>query len=443
MINFGVVGTNHRKVAIDIREKLTFNKQSFAPFILLIKEKYQLTDVLLLGTCNRTEIYFSAPNLEITGKKIWEFLLQERGLSLKQVSFYSYTGLAAVRHLLEVASSLDSLIEGETQILGQVKEAFEKSAKVLKPSPIFARTISFAINTAKKTRTEAGLGNYSVSVGQVAVDLAKNIFGELTTKTVLVIGAGEVADLTLTYLKSRGVARIYVTNRTLDNAVKMANKFSALVLPFKSLERGILDVDIVISSVRVDEPIILADMIGQKMAQRKYKPLFFLDLGVPRNIASQIGNIDNVYLFNIDDLQQVVADNRKVRASQSESAKKILANQLEQYQDWLKIFEKRKSIDIFRKRFDEIYFVELKQAIADADIVIDEKKKISKLIHRSSQKMLHHLTTLIKDNIDEDDKIFDLLSKAFQLDDAILDKKPLDPPHEEVVNEKIIRLKQK
>lgn len=313
-MNIIVIGLNHKTAPVQIREKLAF--QSEDTIRKALKQLIQLegiNETVIFSTCNRVEIYIYSDNADKDSivNRVKNFLSDFHHIEIRDFEnyLYIYKNKETVEHLFKVTSSLDSMILGEPQITGQVKDSYEIALSERTTSLILNHLMNRALFTAKRVRNETRIGENPVSVSYAAVGLIKKVFDELSRKTVLLVGAGEMAELALKHLIGIGINNIYVINRTYERAKELAKDFNGVALPFDNLKELLTKVDIVICSTGAPNYVITFQMIKEIMPLRKYKPLFFIDISVPRNIDPSINEIDNVYLYNIDDLQDVVDSN--------------------------------------------------------------------------------------------------------------------------------------
>lgn len=337
-----VVGASHKTMPIELREKLALNKASLnkasLPKTKLVSTLMQLDEEIkewvILSTCNRIEIYAVTPNVKEGKAKLIDFLHQYYPLEKAEFEGYLYVhqNEEAVRHLFNVAASLDSMVVGEPQILGQVKDAYEKAFKANETGTYLNHLFQKAILVGKKVRNQTEIGRGAVSVSFAAVKLAKKIFGKLEDKKILIIGAGKMSEETAKYLKSNTILAV---NRTYEKAVEIAAKFSGVAIKFDELFRILPEIDIVISSTSAPHLIIKKDDIKNLMPLRHYKPMFFIDIAVPRDIDPDIGKIDGIYLYNIDDLQAVVQSNIKERQKEIVKCQTIIEKETKEFCQWL------------------------------------------------------------------------------------------------------------
>lgn len=335
MMHILVIGTNHKVAPVEMREKVAFSEERLA-------DAYRhflangVDEVVLLSTCNRTEVYAA------TSKQISEWELLALWLSFFGVSpqefegrFYAYRNQDAARHLFRVACGLDSMMLGETQILGQVKDAFEEAQKAGAVGTYLGELFRRAIKVGKRARTETAISKGAMSVGGAAVELAKHIFANLQTCTVLLVGAGKMGTDTAKALVQAGAKQLLVCNRTLSRAEELAAELSGQVVPFDELPKTLAKADIVIASTGAQHYILTRAMVAEAIRQRRYRPLFLIDIAVPRNIEPEVGELDNVFLFDIDDLEQVVQDYLEERRKEIPKVEALIEHELQNFATWL------------------------------------------------------------------------------------------------------------
>lgn len=331
-----LLGINHKSAPLSIRERLSIScGEGGRPFEEL-KEIPQVEEVLYLATCNRVEVLANMKNAEAGVEGLKSFITAHGNLSPGEMEkcLYLYRDEGAVRHLFRVASSLDSMVMGEPQILGQVKDAYRLCVKQKTSGVILNKLLHHAFRVAKRVRTETSIANNAVSVSYAAVELAKKIFGSLEGKRVLLVGAGEMAELAARHLMDGGVGRMLFTNRTYEHAVRLANDFDGLPIEIEFLGEKLEEVDIVISSTGSPEYVISADTVEAALHRRKNRLLFLIDVAVPRDIDPAAEQIDNVYLYNVDDLQGVVDRNTQSRLREAHKAQAIIDEEVAKFSGW-------------------------------------------------------------------------------------------------------------
>lgn len=333
----GVVGLSHKSAPVHIREKFAFNQQEYTDLSSKILGNNNIKELVIISTCNRTELYFTADDCCSAGAfHIILHYLKSYFEEQEQIEshFFRMHSEEAVNHLFRVVSSLESMVLGEYQIVSQVKEAINHADKIGSAGKILTRLFNKAFEAGKLVRTKTALSNGAFSVSYAAVEKCNSIFKQLPNKKILLIGAGETGELVIKNLYKKGCKNIVITNRTTSKATELASRFGGSVLEFKDLAMGIRGADIVVSSISCKKPLITSDVLSNADITKK---TIFIDLGVPRNIASDLSEQEQVVLFNIDDLQEVVAQNMEKKQSYVETAEKIIRKKVGEFSDWLSI----------------------------------------------------------------------------------------------------------
>ncbi len=326
MINIQLLGLNHKSAPIQIREKASFLEAKLAGALAGLKKHRSIDECLILSTCNRTEIYVASSDRLGAQACLWDFICRSMEMPESEIRqyFYLLSNKSAVAHLFRVASSLDSMIIGETQIFGQVKDAYFKARKSDSLGRILDGIFEEAIRVGKKVRTQTQIGKGAISTSTAAIELARRIFETLEDKKILIIGAGKIGELTVKNLSSRGVKTVIVANRTMLKAQELAERFCGQAINFGSIPDYMRSSDIIISSTSAPHFVITAAEIKKVMPSRGNAPLFLIDLGLPRNIEPGASDIENVYLYNIDDLAQVCDANINSRRKEAQKAQQIV-----------------------------------------------------------------------------------------------------------------------
>lgn len=421
-----VVGLNHNTAPIQLRECLAFPEDEIEDALCRVHGLPSVKENMIVSTCNRVEVYAATRETEKALYDLKEFLSQYHNISLKQFekNLYSHVGEEAVRHLFRVASSLDSMVLGEPQILGQIKEAYDYSQHANSSGLILHRLLHRAFHVAKRVRTETKIAISAVSVSSVAVELAEKIFGTLERKTVMLIGAGEMSELAARHLVSGGVEKILVTNRTYERAVSLSQEFRGEVVPFEEMGLGLRRTDIVISATNAPQYLIGHDQVTKVMKDRKQKPIFFIDIADPRDVEPKVGDIENVYLYNLDDLQKVANENIKDREKEAERAEAIVQEEVTKFVSWYRSLDVTPTIVALRKKFDEIRRKELEKTLSlHPDLSEKEKKSLEALTSAIINKILHTPITLLKQTNEESiaDLYLDTLHTLFGLPEKSLE----------------------
>jgi glutamyl-tRNA reductase len=421
-----VVGLNHKTAPIEIRECLAFPEDKLADALYKVHTLPSLKENMIISTCNRVEVYAATRETEKAILDLKEFLSQYHGIPLKEFEkrLYAYVGEEAVRHIFRVASSLDSMVLGEPQILGQIKDAYDLSQQVKTSGLILHRLLHRAFHVAKRVRTETKIIIGAISVSSVAVELAEKIFGILGKKTVLLIGAGEMCELAARHLVSVGVDKILVTNRTYERTVSLAQEFRGEAIPFEDMAQGLKRADIVISATNSPQYLIRHDQITKVIKDRRQKPIFFIDIADPRDIEPQVGDIENVYLYNIDDLQKVANENMKDREKEARNAEAIVQDEMVKFVNWYRSLDVTPTIVALRKKFEEIRKKELEKTLSlHPNLSEKEKQSLEALTSAIINKILHAPITLLKQTNEEAmaDLYLDTLHALFGLPEKSLE----------------------
>jgi glutamyl-tRNA reductase len=343
------VGLNHNSAPLDVRERMVFSAEDLRPRLADLKAKTGIAEAVIISTCNRTELYTTlSPQCEA----VIDWLCESQGVNPDWLlpHLYFYRGPEALQHLLRVGAGLDSMILGEPQILGQAKTAFSLAAEAGTVGHLLGRAFQHAFAVAKQVRTETSIGAHPVSVAYAAVTLAKQIFGELERSSALLIGAGETIELTARYLRDHGIGRMTIANRTIERAKAVAESCGAETITLSEIPEQLNHSDIVISSTAAPLPIIGKGSVERALKARKHKPIFMVDLAVPRDIEVEVSALKDVYLYTVDDLREVIEDNRRSRAAAAEQAEEIIGVQVEQFMGWVRSLDAVLSIRSLRER---------------------------------------------------------------------------------------------
>jgi len=421
-----VIGLNHNTAPIEIRECLAFPEDRLEEALSKVHALSSVKEDMIVSTCNRVEVYAAARETEKAIHDLKGFLCQYHGISLKEFekSLYTHVGEEAVRHIFRVASSLDSMVLGEPQILGQIKDAYDVSQQANTSGLILHRLLHRAFHVAKRVRTETKIAISAVSVSSVAVELAEKIFGTLEKKTVLLIGAGEMCELAARHLVAGGVEKMLVTNRTYERAVSLAREFRGEAIPFEDMTQGLKKTDIVISATNSPQYLIGHDQITKVMKDRRQKPIFFIDIADPRDVEPKVGDMENVYLYNIDDLQKVANENIKDREKEAQKAETLVQDEVVKFVNWYRSLDVTPTIVALRKKFEEIRKRELEKTLSLHPNLSDkEKKSLEALTSAIINKILHTPITLLKQTNEEAmaDLYLDALRVLFGLPEKSLE----------------------
>ncbi len=391
-MNLHALGLNHDSAPVEIREKLAFSPSSVPIALSSFSQSFPSSETVILSTCNRVEIYATSPDDSLDKETLLDFFSAFHGLPKEKFAehMYHYQGINAVRHLFFVSSSLDSLVRGETQILSQVKEAYMTATASETTGSILNQLFQRSLNVAKEVHTKTGIGKGKVSVSTVAVDLAIKIFKDFSEKTIFIIGAGEMCELVLKHLVEKGAKTAIVANRNYDKAKSLAEEYNGKAINYEKLEDYLPQADLVISSTSAPHYVVHAEHIKSAIKVRRGNPMLLVDIAVPRDIDPEIAKIDNVYLYNIDDLQTVVSNNIDERESELGKCRTIIDKEVSQYMAWIEELKIGPAISQLRNHFHEIGEQELERLKPKlGEIAHEEWEHIVYSMQRTLNKILH------------------------------------------------------
>ncbi|MCZ6478999.1 MAG: glutamyl-tRNA reductase [Candidatus Methylomirabilales bacterium] len=393
------VGLNHTTAPVEIRERLHIPDAQLPAVLERLGQEATVLERLVLSTCNRVEVYAVTPDPDKAQAVIPQLLAEgtQTPLALFQDRLYHHHQEEAVRHAFRVAASLDSMVIGESQILHQVKAAYQVAQAQGATGPILNTLMTRALGVAKKVRTETGIGESPVSVPSAAIGLAKSIFGELKDRRVLILGAGEMAELAARHLQSEEVQVVLVAHRNFDRAVEVAARLQGRAVRFDQIRDELRQADIVVSSTAAPHYLLHRADVEELIRLRRNRPLFLIDIAVPRDIDPEVNQIDNVYLYDIDDLEGVVASHRQDREREAAQAELLIEREVASFQRWLKSLEVVPTIVTLRRRLEEIREMELEKALSRLqDLGPAQQEVVRTLAHGIINKILHHPTTELK-----------------------------------------------
>jgi len=419
-MNIIVAGLSHKSASIEIRERLCFSSHNLTTPLQEIVNFPSIYEAIILSTCNRVEIVCTAADREKVIREIKIFLADFHKLSLDEITphLYFYTGQDAIRHVFRVASSLDSMIVGEPQILGQLKDAYRSAVANKTTGSVLNRFLHKAFSVAKRVRTETDIASSAVSISFAAVELARKIFDNLEDKKILLIGAGEMAELVTRHLVSHMVKELFITNRTFEHALLLAQEFGGRVLKFDELFDNFAQMDIIISSTDAHDIIITYEKIAKALHARKNKPMFLIDIAVPRNIDPRVNDLPNVYLYNIDDLDGIVEKNRQVREKEAKQAEEIVEEEQMRFYVWLQRQEVTPTIITLKEKFESIRLKEIEKTLSHWEgLRKEDKEKINALTHAIINKILHDPINFLKAKGEKNRFPIEEIKKIFNLSD--------------------------
>ncbi len=392
----GIFGINHKTATVEVREKVSFSPELVVDALHRLKQQVGMSEVAILSTCNRTEIYFSAD--ENVEKPLLDWMAHyhqvDRG-DLDQAVYLHRDG-EACRHIMRVACGLDSLVLGEPQILGQLKSSYSVAREASTASSLLVRLFESSFSVAKQVRTETAIGENPVSVAYAAVSLSKHIFSDLSKCKVLLIGAGETIDLVTRHIKEQGVSEIVVANRTLTRAEGLAKRFSAKAIMLPDIPDHLEDADIVISSTASQLPILGKGMVEAAMKKRRFKPIFMADIAVPRDIEPQVADLEDVYLYTVDDLHEVVEENRKSRQKAAEHAELLVSGGVDKFKQQLRGLDAVSTLTEFRQQATDISDNELEKSLLLLSKGTSPEKVLAQMARTLTNKLIHEPTVNIR-----------------------------------------------
>ena len=395
-----VVGLSHKTAPVEVREKLAVPESRLGEALTRLCSYSGVREGLLLSTCNRVEVYAVVDEIEAGYGRIQEFLADAHfSVSSEQLTphLYWHSGDRAIGHLFRVAASLDSMIIGESQILGQLKDAFEVALTHKTTSVILNKVVKKAISVAKRVRTETKIAEMAVSVSYAAVELARKIFSDLSEKTVLLVGAGEMAKLAARHFVANGVRHVRVTTRSPYQASELADKFKGTSVPFELFGEDMASADIVLVSTGAAHYLISSDEVQRAVKQRMNRPMFLIDISVPRNIDPAVRHIDNAFLFDIDDLKVRVEQNREDRLREAEKAEQMVIEEVGILRQWFQSLEVTPTIVALKNRVDDIKRTELEKALGRlSHLSVQERELVESMASTIVNKLIHSTLVTLK-----------------------------------------------
>ncbi len=403
-----LIGVNHKTAPVEVRELLAFSEATCAESLRSLVDGTVLQEGLIVSTCNRVEVLASTTSQKVDEgtERITDFLGQSRNIptDIFWKHLYSHTDENAVKHLFRVASSLDSMVVGEPQVLGQVRRAYSLALEAGTAGRVLNRLVHHALRVAKRVRTETGIAANAISISYMAVELGKKIFGSLKGHTVLLVGAGEMAELSARHLKTAGVSRVLISNRTAEASQRLAMEFEGEAVPFEELAEYLGQADIVICSTGASEYVITSAMVREALEKRRNRPAFFIDISVPRNVDPEIGNIPNIFVFDIDDLESVISSNIREREREAERAELIVASEVMQFQQTLRALDVGPTIGALRQKLQDIARAELlRQRSRLGELTPEQERAIETLLLAAVNKISHPLLSHLRHSHDISD----------------------------------------
>jgi glutamyl-tRNA reductase len=417
-----LLGLSHKTTPVESRECIAFSKDETAGVLEALKKNADISEMVLLSTCNRVEVLMVSSNHSRAVETVKKFISESKKVpvSFFEEYLYIHKGDDAIRHVFKVASSLDSMMVGEPQILGQIKESYHLATLHKTSGLILNRLLPRAFSVAKRVRTETGIGDHAVSISYAAIELGRKIFDTLEAKKVLLIGAGEMIELAAEHLIKNKVGNIFVANRTFESGVSLAKKINGNAILFDEIENVLQNVDVVISSTGASEFIITRKQVKNIMAGRHHRPLFFIDIAVPRDIDPQINHLPNVYVYDIDDLKGIVEENIAERNHEAVKGERIIDENVINFRKWHDSLDMVPTIVALRKKIDDIANIEVNKTLKSLQHLSDnDLMSIRKMAHAMVNKFMHDPMVFLKRNGTQENQSVsvDIARKLFNLDD--------------------------
>ena len=416
-----LIGLNHKTAPVEIRECIGFTGDESQQALLDLHALEAIHEVLLVSTCNRVEVLATTPDKDAAARQIVTFLSEMNNIPAADFegNLYQHAGDEAVRHMFRVAASLDSMVVGEPQILGQIKEAYRAAATKRTSGVILNRLLHKTFLVAKRIRTETGIGDHAVSISYAAVELARKIFGDLEGRKVLLIGAGEMAELAVEHLIRNRADAVLVANRTFERGVELARRFNGRAIRFDEITDGLETVDIVISSTGAADYVIRRDQARGVMRRRRNRPLFFIDIAVPRDIDPEINRLNNIYVYDIDDLKGVIEENIEDRQRAATKGERLVDEAVIRFRQWYESLDVVPTIVGLRRKFEQVIRAEVGRTCPGGSAQGVAEDALDKMVNALVNKILHDPTTILKCEEGHGNKaqLLAATRKLFKLDD--------------------------
>jgi len=422
MIKILNIGMNHETAPVALRECLAKESANTDLALATIRELACIKEGLFLSTCNRVETLFTTEEVGEAKSAITSLLSRLGGIPEETFSsvLFIYEDMGAVRHIFRVASSLDSMVVGEPQILGQIKDAYYQAIREKTSGVILNRLMHRAFHVAKRVRAETGISDAAVSVSYAAVELAKKIFHDLKGRQVLLIGAGEMAELAARHLLRQGVGSIRVANRTFHRAVQVAEMFQGSPVSYEEISGQLLEVDIVVSSTASPEYVVTREQVKGSLRKRRNRPLFFIDIAVPRDVEPRVNDLDNVYVYDIDDLKGVIQINMAQRQQEAVKAERIVEEEVIKFEKWLNTLEVVPTIISLKEKAESVRQAELKKSLTSLTALSSSQlEMLEKLTLSITEKIINDPILVLKQKADRPTRemYLDIARRLFKLDE--------------------------
>ncbi|MFO7687532.1 MAG: glutamyl-tRNA reductase [Desulfobacterales bacterium] len=416
-----LLGLSHKTAPIELRECIAFSPDQTAAALASLKNEPTVNEVLLFSTCNRVEVLLVTKQVSEAVDTTKRLIARFNRINLPEFEniLYIHTGDQAVRHIFRVAASLDSMVVGEPQILGQIKQAYRLATQERTTGVVLNRLLHRAFFVAKRIRSETGIGGHAVSISYAAIELGRKIFGSLEGKKILLIGAGEMAELAVTHLIRNRAGDILVTNRTFERAVELSRRFRGRPIRFEELFASLADVDIVISSTGAPDFVVKREHLKGVLRKRRNRPLFFIDIAVPRDIDPLINRLSNTYVYDIDDLNGVIDDNIEDRQREAVKGERIVDQAVINFRKWYDSLDVVPTIKALRKKLEDIAALEVKKTLQAGGLSDEGRHAVERMTQAMINKILHDPTDVLKRNGCQGNRsaYLDITRKLFKLDE--------------------------
>lgn len=421
MSDIVLIGINHKTASVELRECIAFSREESVTALQTLFRQACIDEVILFSTCNRVELLFVTPNTSEAITETKKFIAEANNLPIERFedSLYIHLNDEAVRHIFRVASSLDSMVIGEPQILGQIKEAYRSATDLKTSGVILNRLLHRTFSVAKRIRSETGIGDRAVSISYAAVELGKKIFGSLEEKKILLIGAGEMAELAVEHLIRNKVGEIFVANRTFETGVELAKQFNGKAIRFEEIAESLKFVDIIISSTGSPDFVVTRKTVKSVIRSRRNRPLFFIDIAVPRDIDPEVNWLTNSYVYDIDDLKGVIDENIEDRQREAIKGERIIDESVIGFKNWYLSLEVVPTIVALRSKLESIVQNEVRKTLKNSQMPPQGSESIKKMTDAIINKVLHGPTIFLKKSGMGDNKVrqVDIVRKLFNLDE--------------------------
>jgi glutamyl-tRNA reductase len=412
-------GINHKTAPVEIRERVAFEPGKICHALKDLVAQPAVNEAAIISTCNRTEVYCGLERNDLAMMVNWVRQYHQLGERDIQPYIYAHPDHDAVRHVLRVASGLDSMVLGEPQILGQMKDAYTAACEAGTLGSLLDRLFQYTFAVAKQVRTDTQIGASPVSVAFAAVSLSKQIFSNLNDHTALLIGAGETIELAARHLHESGIGRMIIANRTIERAHNLASEFNAYAISLPDIPGHLAEADIVISSTASPLPILGKGSVESALKIRKHRPILMIDIAVPRDIESEVDDLDDIYLYTVDDMQEIIQEGMRSRQEAAEQAEEIIDTQVSHFMNWLRSLGAVSTIRAVRENAETQRDVELERAVALLASGKSPEEVMSQLAHRLTNKFVHTPSVMLKQaGYDGRNDIFDAARTIFNIKDS-------------------------